>query len=1078
MKPHPSDLPFGPRPGRSSATKWIATIWLGLLCLVPQALSAQSTGQITGVVTNASGAPLSGVAVTIVNTGRGGTTGADGRYTITGVPAGSQTLRASAPGYGEISRVVTIAAGQAATMDIQLSAQVVQLEGVVATGYATQRKQDVTGAVATVSPQNIRGLPVAGATQALVAQVPGVNVQTSTGAPGSGAQIQIRGTTAVGAGSTPLYVVDGFPITGDDANGQIGFTNRNPLNDIPPQDIESITVLKDASAAAIYGSRASNGVVIITTKRGRASASPQIQITAYTGTQQADYSTFPQLANADEFATFMLRRGRQRVANGQSLDIDTVQFVQQIQGANGPGTDWIRAVTRSAPISEVNASISGGTDRIRAFFSGGYFNQQGIVLNTGYQRASFRANLDANLNDRITLGFSLAPTYSFRNLSVEGGTNRTGGFGQAMVVWPVDYSMQGDTVNHLVRGATTVGVGTANPVEILRNSKNDQSTLRMLGTTFLNVDLFDGLQFRTSLNADWQDYNQSTFSPSTIWNRSGPTIPSGSARDGGYLSWLNENTLTLDRTMGVNRLQAVGGFTAQQETSRSLNTNGTNFPDDAIETINAANNVTVSNVGWSQWSLASFLGRVNYSLMDKYIVTGTIRTDGSSRFGQNRRWGTFPSAAVAWNVGQEPFLAGSNFVQDLKLRASLGYTGNNQIGNYPALGVVDRNDYLFGSGTQVAGRNLTTLQNPDLAWERTREINFGMDASFFDRRVAMTVDAYRRKTSNLLLSLELPRASGFGSVVANQGAIQNQGFEIGLNTSNIDTKSFRWTSNLNFSVNRNKALDLGASDTLYTGASMEGHNTHISVVGQPLAQFIGYKIIGVYTPADIANGCVPNAPTPGCVAIFAGAQPTDPKFADIDGDGVITPTKDFTVLGSPYPDFTWGMTHTMSYGPVDLRFTIDGAVGGKRLDRNLASIENVDGIFNISKKYVQGMWISPDSIGDGLTPSAGLSSGEGRRRFRDVSDRWIENASYVWLRNINLSYQLPQKLLFNSRSGSIYLSIQNPKIWSGFNGNPQTSTGQLLSAAGSPNTPNLTPGVDDFTYPIARTYTIGINLGL
>jgi TonB-linked SusC/RagA family outer membrane protein len=1058
--------------------KWIATVSLGLFCLLPQALSAQATGQITGTVTSATGAPLAGVVVAVANTTSRGTSGADGRFTITAVPAGARTLRASAPGYGEITRQVTVVAGQTTTVDLQLTAQVVQLEGVVATGYATQRRQDVTGAVVTVAPQNIQGLPVSGATQALAAQVPGVNVITSTGAPGSGAQIQIRGTTAVGAGSTPLYVVDGFPITGNDAGGQIGFTNRNPLNDIPPQDIESITVLKDASAAAIYGSRASNGVVIITTKQGRASGSPQVQITAYTGAQRADYSTFPQLANANEFAQFMVRRGRQRAANGQSLDIDTVQFVNQLKGMNGPGTDWIRAVTESAPISEVNASISGGSERFRGYLSGGYFNQQGIVLNTGYQRASFRANMEADLNSRLTLGFSLAPTYSFRNLAAEGGTNRTGGFGQSMVVWPVDYPTAGDTVNHLVRGATTVGVGTANPVEILRNGKNDQSTLRMLGTTFLNIDLFEGLQFRTSLNADWQDYNQSVFNPSTIWNRSGPTIPSGNATDAGYLSWLNENTLTLDRVMGVNRLQAVGGFTAQRETSRSLTTTGTNFPDDAIETLNAANNLTVGNVNDQQWSLASFLGRVNYSLLDRYILTGTIRTDGSSRFGQNRRWGTFPSAAVAWNVSQEPFLVNANAVQDLKLRASIGYTGNNQIGNYPALGIVNRNDYLFGAGTQVAGRALTTLQNPDLAWERTREINLGLDASFFDRRAAVTVDAYRRKTSNLLLSLDLPTASGFGSVVANQGAIQSQGIELALNTSNIDTRTFRWTSNLNFSVNRNEALDLGASDTLYTGASMEGHNTHISVVGQPLAQFIGYKIIGVYTPEDIANGCIPNAPTPGCVAVFAGAQPTDPKFADIDGDGVITPTKDFAVIGNPYPDFNWGMTNTLSYGPVDLRFTLDGAVGGQRLNRNLASVENIDGIFNVTKAYVNEMWISPDSIGDGLTPSAGLSSGEGRRRFRDVSDRWVEDAGYVWLRNINLTYQLPQSLLFNSRSGSIYISIQNPKIWSGFNGNPQTQSGQLLSAAGSPNTPNLTPGVDNFTYPIARTFTIGINLGL
>jgi TonB-linked SusC/RagA family outer membrane protein len=1058
--------------------RWISVLVLALL-LVPQTIHAQATGTVSGVVTGTGGRPLAGANVSVAGTTRGSQTSADGRFSITGVPAGSRTVRASFAGYTEATRTVTVAAGQTATMNVTLTAQAVQLEGVVATGYATQRRQDVTGAVVGVAKENIASLPVAGATQALAAQIPGVSVITSTGAPGAGAQVQIRGTTAVGAGSTPLYVVDGFPITSNDASGQIGFTNRNPLNDIPPQDIESITVLKDASAAAIYGSRASNGVVIITTKKGRASSTPQVTITAYTGTQRVDPSTFPQLANADEFATFMLRRARQRVSIGQSSDIDTVQFIRQLQGLNGPGTDWLTAVTRHAPMSEVNTSISGGTERVRAYFSGGFLDQEGVVLNSGYKRGSVRANLDATLNNKLSIGFNLAPTYSVRHLSTAGGTNRTGGFGQALVVWPIDYARDPatDTINHLVRGATTVGVGTANPLEILRNTQNNQRTMRMLGVTYLNYEILSGLAFRTTLNADWQTNSTDAFSPSSIWNSSGPTIPSGNTNTSGYLSWLNENTLTLDRTFNdVHRIQAIGGFTAQAEATRSLQTNGSNFPDNDITTLNAANTIAVSNVGYEQWSLASALGRVNYTLLDRYVLTGTLRTDGSSRFGQNRRWGTFPSGAVAWNVSREPFMEGVGFMQDLKLRASMGYTGNNQIGNYPSLGNVGRNDYVFGTGaTQIAGRTLNSLQNPNLGWERTREVNLGLDASFLDRRAALTLDAYRRKTTNLLLSLELPQASGFSSVTANQGAVQNSGFEAGLNTTNVDTRRFRWTSNMNFSVNRNKALDLGASDTLLTGASMEGGSlTHISVVGQPLAQFFGYKTVGIYTAADIANACVPGALKAGCVPIFAGAQPTDIRYADINGDGQITQLVDFTKIGNPYPDFTWGMTHTLTYGPVDLRFTLDGAVGGQRLSRTLASVENIDGIFNVTKNYVQNMYVNADSVGDGKTPSAGISSGQGRRLFRDVNDRWVEDASYVWMRNINLRYQLPSQVMFNARSGSVYLSVQNPKIWSSFHGNPQTNSGQVLGGS----SPNLTPGVDEFSYPVARTFTLGFDLGL
>jgi hypothetical protein len=348
-------------------------------------------------------------------------------------------------------------------------------------------------------------------------------------------------------------------------------------------------------------------------------------------------------------------------------------------------------------------------------------------------------------------------------------------------------------------------------------------------------------------------------------------------------------------------------------------------------------------------------------------------------------------------------------------------------------------------------------------------VNVGLDASFAGGRIDLVADAYQRETDDLLLSLELPVASGFGSVVANQGSIQNRGFEFGINTRNIDTDRFSWSSNFNLSVNRNKALDLGASDTLRTGTSMEGANTHLTVVGGPVGLFYGYRIEGVYSAADIANPAV---------AKFAGAVESDPKFKDVNGDGIIRQTEDFEVIGTPYPDFTWGFTNTARYGPVDFRITIDGAVGGQRLNRNLATVENIDGPFNVTKAYVRQMWISPDSIGDGMTPGAGGSSTTGRRMFRDVSDRWVEDAGYVWIRNIALGWDLPERFTFNARRARLNVSLQNPWIFSSFNGNPQTESNQLLSAGGSPNSPNLTPGVDNFSYPISRVFTIGIDLGL
>jgi TonB-dependent starch-binding outer membrane protein SusC len=1054
--------------------RWISVLLLSLLLVVPQSGYAQATGTISGVVTGTGGRPLTGASVAVAGTSRGTQTDAQGRFTITAVPAGSRTVRATFAGYTEANRTVTVAAGQTATLNITLTAQALALEGVVATGYATQRRQDVTGAVVGVQQENIASLPVAGATQALAAQIPGVNVITSTGAPGAGAQVQVRGVSAVGAGSTPLYVVDGFPITGSDAGGgAINFTNRNPLNDIPPNDIESITVLKDASAAAIYGSRASNGVVIITTKKGRATNTPRIDINAYTGWQSADMNTLPQVANATEFATFMNRRFRQL---GGPIPAEW-----QNPASYGEGTNWFDEVLVTAPMTNVTASLSGGSERVRGYFSAGYFDQDGVLLNSGYKRGNVRANLDADINDWITVGLNVAPTYTVRSLNSIGGENRGGGLGSAMVAFPTDPARDAsaDTLIRLVRG-TPAGRTLANPIIQLTDRRNDQTNLRMLGTSYVNLSgsgFLEGVQFRSSVNLDWQDSDTETFNPSTIWGASGPSIPSGSYSTSGYLSWLNENTVNVDRMIGENsRLQVLAGATFQEEIENSGSFNGSLFPDDDIQTLNAAQTIT-GNTGEQGWSLASVLGRVNYTLLDRYVLTGTIRSDGSSRFGSDNRWGTFPSAAVAWNVSREPFLENVNFVQDLKIRASLGYTGNNQIGNYPSLGVVNRVDYVFNNAA-VAGRNLNTLQNPELGWERTREINLGVDAFFLDHRAGLTVDLYRRKTEDLLLNLELPTASGFGSVTANQGSVQNQGLEVGLNTTNLDTRNFRWTTNLNGSITRNKALDLGASDTLRSGASMESANTHITVVGQPIALFYGYKIIGVYSQADINNACVLAAPKPDCVAIFPGAKESDVRFKDVNGDGIIRQTEDFEVIGTPYPDFTWGMTNTMTYGPLDLRFTLDGSVGGQRLNRNLASIENIDGPFNVTKAYVQNMWISPDSTGDGLTPGAGGSSAAGRRMFRDVSDRWVEDAGFVWMRNVTLRYNLPSGMLFNARNGSVYLGLQNPWIWSSFHGNPQVQTGQTLSANGSSSSTSLTPGVDNFSYPLARTLTIGIDLGL
>lgn len=1044
----------------------IFVVVVALALSVSPHIYAQETGTITGLVGTENEVPLAGASVRVGQTNLFAVTEADGRYTITGVSAGGHTLLVRSVGYAQSEETVTVSAGETVTVDIQLVAQVLELEGVVAVGYGTLRRQDVTGSVADVQMENIRNRPIRGATEALTAQTPGVRVVTSTGAPGSGAQVQIRGLSAIGAGSTPLYVVDGVPITGSTATGARDFTIRSPLSDIPPNEIESISVLKDASAAAIYGSQASNGVVIITTRRGQASDRPQIEVQAYTGMQTVDWDRFPEMANATEFATFMNRRWRQLNPGASPGEMpEEWQNPEQY----GEGTNWFDEVLQSAPTHSLTASVSGGSDRLRAYLSTGFLRQDGLVIGSEYQRINMRANVDATLSDRLSLGFTLAPTYSTRSLETQGGSGRGGGFGSSMHAWPTDSPYEDDgTLKKLVWGWVG-GRDLRNPVNVLQELVNDQSSLRTLVSSYLDFQALDGVQLRSSLSVDWSDGETKRFEPSTLWSAGGPSIPQGQFLTGRSLSWTSENTVNVDRRIGADHgFQLLGGFTAQQSTFQGSDFTGQDYPDDVVQTLNAAATI-VGSTDESSWSMASVFGRVNYSLFDRYVLTATLRADGSSRFGEASRWGTFPSAAIAWNFSQERFMEDVSFIQDGKLRVSLGFTGNNQIGNYSSIGTMQSYDYVFG-GSQVPGTRIDSLANPDLGWERTREWNVGLDAFLFNR-LSVTAEAYQRVTKDLLLSLELPTASGFGHVTANLGSIQNTGFEVGVTTQNVNRSDFSWTTNANISFNRNKALGLGAADTLLSGTSLEGVNTHITMVGQPIAQFFGYRRTGIYTEEDIAD---PNVPK------YAGAVATDVKFKDVNGDGVIRQREDFEVIGSPWPDFTWGITNNIRYGQFDFRLTVDGQVGGQRLNRNLGTIENIDGPFNVTKHYVDNMFIDWDSIGDGVTPAAGSSSAAGRRAFRDVHDGWVEDAGFVWIRNVQLAYNLPERFAsaLSARRANVYVSIDNPYIFTPFNGNPMTEPNADLTAQGSPNTPNLTPGVDNFSYPIARFWTFGINLGL
>ena len=1040
--------------------------------LVQESVYAQGT--IAGVVTDATtGTPLPGATVSIVGTQIGSTSDFDGRYEITDVPAGTYFLRARFVGFVPLDRQdLVVSDGETTQADFGLLESAIDLGEISVVGYGTVRSEDVTGSLGVIDTENIEAMPLVSVDQALQGQIAGVTVQTANGAPGAGPVIQVRGTGNVGAGGQPLYVVDGFalpqpnqfPDAGGNPSTNISLT-RNPLTDIPPEDIESITVLKDASATAIYGSRASNGVVIITTKGGR-SGPLQFNVSASTGINTPMDRMQIDAATAREFAFFQNVIWSGRVADGQASAVPE-QYVNPDQ--YGAGTNWWDEIYQNAEQYNIQISASGGSATLRSYFSAGYTHNEGQVLSTDFNRISLRANLEADLTDKITAGLRVSPVFSIRNLAYEGGIGRGGNGGAGGGPWMM-CPIPGPT---LPDGSLNTQIGAApgfecpgvwsqpNPVLWLEEEKDREEALRALTSAYVNYEVLPGLQVRQSFNVDYGTNNREEFTPSIIGRvrNPPPRVPTGRLRTASALNWLSETTVNWSGEVGPGRLDVLGGWTAQEENILTSSFSG-QFPNDDIQTLNVASNLN-GNTNDTGWTLLSALGRINYNFRDRFVLTGTFRADGSSRFGEDNRWASFPSGAIAWNLHNESFMQGyRQDVPELRLRLSYGETGNNQIGNFSSLGVVQQLDYVLGGGV-AAGRVLNTLGNSALTWEESREFNVGVDAALHNYQMRVSLELYSRNTTSLLLNRELPLLSGFNTVTENLGEVRNRGLEVSINTANVSTPTFSWTTDFNVSLNQNEVTELpGGFDIRYGG---EGPAEYLHRVGLPMATYVGYIVDGLYTQEQINNGLI---------TLYAGAAPGTIIFRDLNGDGVIServmqPRGDFAVLGDAYHDFTFGMTNTFKFGNIDVRALITGAFGGDNLRSEFfRTARNIDGLFIIDSGYVRNMWLSESQPGDGLTPSP-LGGAFGRQQYRDnLHSLAISDASYIWLRNLLVRYNFSRGQFAGS---SIYLSGDNLFIISGYPGNPDVTDLE---------TSNVQPGLDFGNYPIPRAFTFGIELAL
>jgi len=1004
--------------------------------------------KISGKVTDAAdGGPMPGVSIKVKGSQKGGITDGNGAFSIEA--AKGAVLIFSYIGY--TPKEVTVA--DQPSINVSLAAQNDQLSEVVVIGYGTRQKKDLTGSVASLSSAQVKDLPVASVEQKMIGQLAGVQISSPTGAPGGGTTMKIRGSGSIGAGDGPLYVIDGFAIT--NTAGQ----DYNPLNTLSPDNIESVNVLKDASSTAIYGSRGANGVVMITTKKGK-SGPPVVTVNSYIGSQAIPQKGRPQVLNGAEYAQFQkeIREDAARYQGRIPTDADIPEAYRN-PGQYGEGTNWYDAVLQSAMQNNIDASVRGGSENTRYSFSVGRLSQEGTIRYTDYERYTIQANFESDLSKKIKVGMSLSPTAStqVRN-SFETGQRDI----LTRTLWlspivPITDANGNRTVFITSPGA----IGAGNPLNTLEFASTKAKYFRGLATGFAEYQPIEGLKVKYSLNVDYVNNNNFVFRPNFVIGETGNqnpnlSIPNSSTAYSGSTNWLSELTATYDKQLGKDHhINALIGYTAQEERGEGYNFNATNYGDNLVETINAATLLNGQGAGIDKWSLLSYLGRIDYAYKGRYLFTGTLRTDGSSRFGSAKRYGLFPSAAFAWRVSEEAFLKDSKWLSDLKFRASFGRAGNFNIGNYRYAASITSANYSFG-GQLANGRAAGSIANDELTWEKSDSFDIGFDLGILNNRISFTADYYNRLTYAMLYDSEVPLSSGFSNALINEGEVRNTGFEFSINSENIKG-AFNWNTNFNISFNRNKVVSLNyKNDPIYSGRSGEGNFTHKTEVGKPLGQFFGFVVDGVYRDqADLDN-------SPKHSSSIVGSA----KYKDVDGNGIIEAVKDFDVIGSPQPDFIYGITNNFNYKNFDLSILLVGSQGGQLMKTANEFLTNIDGVFNVDRK-VLNRWRSPENPGDGVTPT----TNGGRTLYREVNSSWIEDADYLKIQNITLGYNFTQKFITESKfikNLRVYGSVQNLVTFTNYSGaNPEATTA---------NSGVLTPGRDFVSYPLPRVMTFGLNM--
>ncbi len=1005
------------------------------------------TKSVTGKVTDVSGAPVPGVSVLVRGTSNGTITDNNGNYSLSNVPENA-SLQFSFIGLK--TQQATVAGRN--TINVVMQEEILGLEEVVAIGYGTQRKMDLTGSVVSVSEKVLKERPLMTINQGLIGRMAGVAVELNDATPGSLTSIKIRGAGSITAGNEPLYVIDGFPL------------GQSQVNSLLPSDIESINVLKDASSTAIYGARGSNGVVIITTKSGSNKAA-QISLDVTHGIGKVAERDYYDLLNANEYAEFIgTVKNELWVRDGNDPNVPesqrplSYQVPAYVKNRDlSVNTDWQDVIFKTSSIQNYALSVRGGSEKSKFYFSLGSTSDDGAVIGANYEKYTARLKMDVSLiKDRLKAGLNLAPSYAKKRVSIiNSGDVFSSVIGSALAMPPIIPVKNTDGSYGSTAGIPGINF-YGNPIQLARDYEDKSKLFSMLANSYIDLKILEGLNIRTSLGLVYDNTQQDIFRPKSLWRpfAPAPTYADGSSATNNSINWLSETMLTYNTIFNDNhKVDVLAGFTAQRNRDQGNYLYARNFPNDLVHTLNAGQ-VQSGNSSVQEWSLLSYLGRANYSYKDRYLLTATIRFDGSSRFGANNRYGTFPSVAAAWRISEEPFAGNIQFLSNLKLRLSYGTTGNNAIGNYAPIGLVGNSNQTFGpgSGSTYSAIFPTTTSNPSLTWEKAKKVDIGLDLGLFRERIALILDYYNNRTSDLLLNVNLPTTTGFSSALQNIGEVENKGFEITLMTRNISTPNFAWETNFNVSFNKNKVLKLGPTgDPIY-----DFYGTRITQIGKEIGSTNGLQAIGILTQADIDAG----------VAIFPGEQAGDVKYKDVNKDGVISNFNgpDGINIGDPFPEYIFGLSNTFTYKHFDLSVYLNGQAGGRTLDLIGQGMWSSGGN-NIFASWYQNRYISDAQPGDGKTPRLTFPLGG----LPDT--RLVQKTDFIRLTNITLGYNLPPDRVSFIAGLRVYLSVENMFTWSKFDGyNPQ------VKSSGAEQRSTLGGFALGGAYPIPRIISLGLNV--